>query len=90
MLAYVEVPGVFSANIRHRQLLAVSAATDVKAIRAESVERVKKVRWVLFFFFGLFFLFVCVFFKIAYAAGVLCSAVIGLGPTPLPISPPPR
>ncbi len=59
VLAYVEVPGVFSANIRHRQLLAVSAATDVKAIRAESVERVKKVRWVLFFFFGLFlFLFV--------------------------------
>ena len=44
VMAYVEVPGVFSANIKHRQLLAVSAATDLKAIRAESVEKVKKVR----------------------------------------------
>lgn len=44
VMAYVEVPGVFSSNIKHRQLLAVSAATDLKAIRAESVEKVKKVR----------------------------------------------
>lgn len=42
-MAYVEVPGILSSNIKHRQLLAVSAATDVKAIHAESVEKNKKV-----------------------------------------------
>ena len=41
--AYVEVPGVFSQNIRHRQLLAVSAVNDVKTITAETVEKHKKV-----------------------------------------------
>ena len=43
VLAFVEVPGVFTDNIRHRQLLAVTASLDTKAIHAETVEKNKKV-----------------------------------------------
>ncbi len=43
VLVYVEVPGVFSNNIKHRQLLAVTASMDPKAIHAETVEAIKKV-----------------------------------------------
>ena len=43
VLAYVEVPGVFTNNIRHRQLLAVTANMDPKAIHAETVVKNNKV-----------------------------------------------
>lgn len=43
VMAYIEVPGVFSSNIKHRQLLAVTAATDPKLIHSETIEKVKKV-----------------------------------------------
>lgn len=46
VLAYVEVPGVFTNNIRHRQLLAVTANFDPKAIHAETVVKNKKVCFV--------------------------------------------